>query len=272
MTSSVTKPFGGKLGWRLAVAALIGLWSWPLDLAAARTITDSAGRQVENPDSIARVHAAGPPASVLPYALAPQRMIGWLRAPRDSQKPFLLPAARMLPTIGRLQSRADLERLAGDKPDLILDFGAVNDNYRTLANRVQAETGIPYLLVDGRLEATPNALRLLGGVIADPRAGRFLPCASSWLLPRGKSLGSSRLCEGDHIPTTLTRLAGSPLTIFVRAMWCSTTSQIGGPSTASLVQAHPVTTYSLFAWTGWPVLSTNISEMRWPAGLVGSMV
>ena len=154
MTNSVYRLFTGKLAWHLAVAALVGLWSWPFDLAVARTITDSAGRQVEVPDSIARVHAAGPPASVLLYALAPQKMIGWLRAPRDSQKPFLLPAARMLPTIGRLTNRADLERLTGDKPDLIVDFGAVNDSYRTIANRVQAETGIPYLLVDGRLKAT----------------------------------------------------------------------------------------------------------------------
>src|SRR5262245_21262319 len=122
MTSSMTKPLAGKLGWCLAIAGLIALW--PLDLAVARTFTDSAGRQVEVPDNIVRVHAAGPPASVLLYALAPQKMVGWLRAPRDAQKPFLLPAARMLPTIGRLQSRADLERLAGDKPYLIIDFGA----------------------------------------------------------------------------------------------------------------------------------------------------
>jgi len=160
------------------VAALVGLWLWPFDLAVARTITDSAGRQVEVPDSIARVHAAGPPASVLLYALAPQKMIGWLRAPRDSQKPFLMPAARMLPTIGRLTSRTDLERLAGDKPDLIVDFGAVNDNYRSLANRVQAETGIPYLLVDGRLEATPNSLRLLGGVLGVAERGEALARAA----------------------------------------------------------------------------------------------
>jgi len=179
MTSSVCKPFAGKFSWHLAVAALIGLWSWPLDLAFARTITDSAGRQVEVPDSIARVHAAGPPASVLLYALAPQKMIGWLRAPRDLQKPFLMPAARMLPTIGRLTNRADLERLAGDKPDLIVDFGAVNDNYRSLANRVQAETGIPYLLIDGRLEATPDALRLLGGVLGVAERGETLARATT---------------------------------------------------------------------------------------------
>ena len=115
------------------LAALVGLLVASIGPALARSITDSAGRVVEIPDTVARVHAAGPPASVLLYVIAPQKMIGWLRAPRDAQKPFLLPEARMLPAIGRLTNRADLERLAGPKPDLIIDFGAVNDNYRSLA-------------------------------------------------------------------------------------------------------------------------------------------
>ena len=49
--------------------------------AVAREVIDSAGRKVEVPDRIERVMAAGPPASVLIYMLAPEKMIGWnLRA------------------------------------------------------------------------------------------------------------------------------------------------------------------------------------------------
>ena len=59
----------------------------------------------------------------------------------------------------------NLERLMAVKPDLIIDFGTINDTYRSLADRVQAQTGIPYLLVDGRLENTPSALRLLADVL-----------------------------------------------------------------------------------------------------------
>jgi iron complex transport system substrate-binding protein len=44
--------------------------------AAARSVTDSAGRTVDVPDHITRVLAAGPPASVLLTMLAPQDMIG----------------------------------------------------------------------------------------------------------------------------------------------------------------------------------------------------
>ncbi len=142
--------------------------------AWARPVADSAGRQVDVPEHITRVLAAGPPASALLYVLAPETMIGWVRAPRPAELPYLKPEVRTLPEIGRLTARGDtvnLERLIAEKPDLIVDFGTIGDTYRSLADRVQAQTGIPYLLIDGRFEATPAALRLLGGILGvGPRA------------------------------------------------------------------------------------------------------
>lgn len=145
--------------------------------ALARNVTDSAGRSVEVPDTITRVFAAGPPASTLLYVVAPEKMVGWVRAPREAEKPFLLPAARDLPETGRLTGRGDtlnLEHLLAAKPDLIIDFGTVNDTYRSLADRVQAQTGIPYLLIDGRFENTPAAIRLLAGVLGVAPRGEVL--------------------------------------------------------------------------------------------------
>jgi iron complex transport system substrate-binding protein len=48
---------------------------------------------------------------------------------------------------------------------LIFDFGSVRDTYISLAERVQAQTGIPYLLIDGTFANTPAAVRLLGEVL-----------------------------------------------------------------------------------------------------------
>ena len=69
--------------------ALVGLFAFAAGPAFARNVTDSAGRTVEIPDAISRVFAAGPPASTLLYVLAPQDMIGWVRAPRDAEKAAL---------------------------------------------------------------------------------------------------------------------------------------------------------------------------------------
>jgi len=166
---------------RCALSALIGLIALGAMPAFARTVTDSAGRQVAIPDAVTRVFTAGPPASTLLYVLAPQAMIGWVRAPRDAEKPFLLPAVRDLPELGRLTGRGDtlnLERLIAAKPDLVIDFGSINDTYRSLADRVQAQTGIPYLLIDGRFENTAAALRLVADILGVKERGEALARAA----------------------------------------------------------------------------------------------
>jgi len=134
----------------------------------ARTVTDSAGRKIDVPDRIERVFAAGPPASILLYILAPDRMTGWPNPPTAEERPFIAERYRDLPALGRLTGRggtANLEVVLKAKPDLILDFGSVRDTYVSLADNVQEQTKVPYILVDGRLEATPAALRLLGNVL-----------------------------------------------------------------------------------------------------------
>ncbi|QFT61310.1 iron ABC transporter substrate-binding protein [Roseivivax sp. THAF30] len=145
--------------------------------ASARTVTDSAGRTVEIPDEIETVFAAGPPASVLVYVVAPETLTGWPRALRPEERDYIAEPYRDLPETGRLTGRggeANLERVLEIAPDLILDFGSVRDTYVDLADRVQEQTGIPYILIDGRFENTPEALRLLGDVLGKPERGELL--------------------------------------------------------------------------------------------------
>lgn len=146
-------------------------------IAHARTITDSAGRAVQVPDRIERVFAAGPPASILLYMLAPQKMLGWPDPPHAEERPYIAEKYRDLPALGRLTGRggtANLEVVLKSQPDLILDFGSVRDTYVSLADNVQAQTSIPYVLIDGRFEATPAALRLLGDVLGVRARGEEL--------------------------------------------------------------------------------------------------
>jgi iron complex transport system substrate-binding protein len=165
----------------MAACGLIGLFALISAPALGRSVTDSAGRTVEIPETISHVFAAGPPASTLLYVLAPQDMIGWGRAPRDAERPFLLQAVRGLPELGRLTGRGDtlnLERLVAAKPDLVIDFGTINDTYRSLADRIQSQTGIPYLLIDGRFENTSAAIRLVADVLGVRDRGETLARAA----------------------------------------------------------------------------------------------
>jgi iron complex transport system substrate-binding protein len=145
--------------------------------ALARSVTDSAGRTVEVPDRIEKVFAAGPPASILLYMLAPEKMTGWPNPPTAEERPFIAAPYRDLPALGRLTGRggtANLEVVLKVKPDLILDFGSVRDTYASLADNVQEQTRIPYVLIDGRFAATPAALRLLGGILGIREHGEQL--------------------------------------------------------------------------------------------------
>jgi len=148
--------------WQLIIFVVLSVLSAPV---SAAQIEDAAGRIVTIPDRVERVMAAGPPAAVVLYVLAPEKMIGWPAAPRPNERDLLLPAVRNLPELGRLTGRGDtanIEVVLTAKPDLIFDFGSVTATYASLATRVQDQTGIPYLLLDGRLEHTADTVRLLG--------------------------------------------------------------------------------------------------------------
>ncbi|MET0746020.1 MAG: iron ABC transporter substrate-binding protein [Microvirga sp.] len=152
---------------RLFVSAvLVALLGGPL-AAQQRSFTDAAGRVVALPRSVERIITAGPPASVAVYMVAPEKLVGWVRAPSAAEKTYLAEPYASLPEHGRLTGRgntANLEVLLSSKPDLILDLGSVDATYASLAERVQGQTGIPYVLIDGAFAKTPATLRQLGTI------------------------------------------------------------------------------------------------------------
>lgn len=155
----------------------IVLCVWAAGISHAATVRDSGGRTVTVPDTIEKVFASGPPASILLYMLAPEKMTGWPNSLREAERPYVAEAYRDLPALGRLTGRggtANLEVVLKIKPDLIVDFGSVRDTYVSLADMVQEQTGIPYILIDGRFENTPEALRLLGRTLGLAERGEKL--------------------------------------------------------------------------------------------------
>jgi iron complex transport system substrate-binding protein len=158
-------------------AALAALAFTALPAAAQREMLDSAGRYVVVPTKVERVYAAGPPASVLVFAIDPDKLLGWTRAFHPSEKPFLEPRYADLPELGRLTGRgntANPEVLLKAHPDLIVDVGATAAVFASLADRVQQQTGLPYLLLDGRFEAIPDTLRALGHAMGDEASAERL--------------------------------------------------------------------------------------------------
>jgi iron complex transport system substrate-binding protein len=145
--------------------------------AATRRFADDSGREILVPERPARVFAAGPPASVAVFALAPRMLLGWPRALRAAEAEYLPPFARDLPETGRLTGRGNttnLETLVALQPDLIVDVGSVTRTTIDLAARIQERTGIPYVLLGGRFAETPAMLRRLGEILGVPEQGAAL--------------------------------------------------------------------------------------------------
>lgn len=142
-----------------------------------RIVTDGAGRKVTLPAKVSRIYAAGPPAGVLAFAIAPDRLMGWTSPFREAERPFVAPRYADLPAYGRLTGRgntANVEIVVKAKPDLIIDYGGIRDTYVSLADRVQAQTGIPYLLLDGDFDRMFEVILQFGRIAGEETRATML--------------------------------------------------------------------------------------------------
>lgn len=131
---------------------------------------------------------------MLVYALAPDKLVGWTRALSPAEAAFLPPRYAALPELGRLTGRgntANVEVVLKARPDLVVDSGSVAPTFASLADRVQEQTGLPYLLLDGRFDRLPHTLRALGALIADPQRTESLAA----YVERTLSTASSRVAR-----------------------------------------------------------------------------
>ncbi len=132
-----------------------------------------------------RVFAAGPPAAVLVYVLSPESLVGWPSKLEDGAYAMLGPVAQKLPVVGRLAGRGStvsLESLLQWKPDLVLDVGSTDATHASMADRVRAQTGLPYELLDGRLADSGTLLRRAGALLQVPERGEQLARVADRLL------------------------------------------------------------------------------------------
>jgi len=133
-------------------------------------VTDASGREIRSPAKVERVYAAGPPASLLVFAIAPDKLTGWTRAMRPNEAEFFPERYANLPELGRLTGRgntANVEVVLNAKTDLIVDVGSTGPTLASLASQVQEQTRIPYSLFDGRIESTSATLRAIGKLMGN---------------------------------------------------------------------------------------------------------
>ncbi len=150
---------------RIALLIAVALMALP---GRAAEFVDSAERRVPIPEQVHRVMTAGPAADVLVFSLAPNKLVGWSQALSRAQQSYLPAKYARLPVVGRLAGpypTAGADQVARLHPDLIVYTGPVTPEAIGTADGIQAQTGVPYIVLDGSIQRTPEMLRTLGTVL-----------------------------------------------------------------------------------------------------------
>lgn len=157
-----------------------------LTLGKSKSLIVGKYGKLPQPGAIKRIVSAGPPADVFLLSLAPEKLLGIsTHGFSDAQKKYLPTRIANLPNTGRIAGRGStfpMEKLMALKPDLIIDVGGVGETYHSSAKRVTEQTGVPYLVVDGRLNETGRQFREVGALIGETgRAQRLAELADTIL-------------------------------------------------------------------------------------------
>lgn len=178
--------------------------------SAQQPFTDDAHRTVMLPAKVSRVFAAGAPAEVLLYTLAPEKMVGRNHMPSQAALEFTPPELRSPKPIALLPNAND-DRKDGElvalKPDIYVDYGDIKDDYIHSLENVQNRTGIPAIILDGALQNIPATYHRLGTALGVTNRGDDLAKYVDDLLAKYRSVlqKSSKppraylSCSGDNV-------------------------------------------------------------------------
>lgn len=149
-----------------SLAILLVLLAAPA--ARASLFVDSAGRRVALPDRIERIMPAGPASAVFVYVVVPDKLIGWPQPLSRAQRALLPAKYARLQVVGQLGGpypTATAEDVLRLHPDLIIGYGVVSPPTVALADRIQQQTHIPYILLDDSFQVMPQIVRQLSPIL-----------------------------------------------------------------------------------------------------------
>ncbi len=141
------------------------------------SFTDSTGRTVQLPKKIERVASAGPLANIAIYAINPDTLVGWAMQPSPSTKGYIDPKFNKLPVYGKFYGQKgnfNREALMASNPQVVIDFGQWDENYKRDLDKLQEQIGIPVICLDGTLQKNAESFRMLGKLLGNPEKGNAI--------------------------------------------------------------------------------------------------
>ena len=130
--------------------------------------TDDAGRKVSMKKDIQKIGAAGNPATLFLYTIAPEKLIAVSSNPKGSSSKYFLPTSRELIEWGNYygsKSTLNKEEIIKINPDLVIDFGQKKKTIVEDLDKIQEETGIPIIFINGDIDNLKDAYLKLGKLL-----------------------------------------------------------------------------------------------------------
>ena len=136
--------------------------------ADTRTFEDSLGRTVSIPTQIDTVAVTGPLSQMYLLPLAGDLLVGVSNAYAEAEAKYLPAYIFEKTEIGQLyggKGEMDLEALLAAAPDVILDIGESKGTMAEDLDKLQQQTGIPFVHIDATVRTAPEAYRQLGRLL-----------------------------------------------------------------------------------------------------------
>lgn len=145
-----------------------------------RSWTDDMGRAltIPTPDVLERVYFTSPLAQTFVFSVNPDVMAGVSSRFTEEDLRFLPARLGELPSMGSLSGGMEIDRealIARDVQLMLSISGApLTEANRSDAEKLQDQTGIPVVLIDGSFDKTGDAYRKVGDILGRPERGEEL--------------------------------------------------------------------------------------------------
>ncbi|MDO4183501.1 MAG: ABC transporter substrate-binding protein [Coriobacteriia bacterium] len=136
-----------------------------------QTIVDDAGRELQIPtaDAIQSIFFTSSLAQVYIVALIPEKLGGTASKFDEQELEYLPEGIEKLPYMGTLHNNDEIDReaLLCEDIDIMFSISGVGLTTQNIseAEEIQAQTGIPVVLVDGSFDKVGKAFRFLGDIL-----------------------------------------------------------------------------------------------------------
>ncbi|MEA4966054.1 MAG: ABC transporter substrate-binding protein [Oscillospiraceae bacterium] len=175
----------GLVVWILIVCMALSACGVPRaeESAGTRTFVDSCGRSVEVPEHITKAAVSGPLSQLVVFALAPELLCGISSDWSDDALRYIPAQYQELPVLGQLYGgTGDLntETLLRCGAQVVIDVGEEKEGIADDLDRLQEQTGIPFVHIDCSLSTADETYLALGELLDREEEAKTLAdyCAS----------------------------------------------------------------------------------------------